>query len=88
VLSLAQNRLSDLTTSMYSYLGSLQAAAPPAGAAMSEDAQRQQAALFEKAPEYAKEIGRLADGVVAVLWWPLGVWSLPGVGCPRRTPPP
>lgn len=57
VLSLAQSRLGDLTTSMYTYLGILQAAAPPAGETMSEEARRTQEGLFEKAPEYAKEIG-------------------------------
>lgn len=78
VLSLAQSRLGDLTTSMYTYLGILQSAAPAAGETMGEDARRQQEGLFEKAPEYAKEIGSFgADrqgGVreAGVLWFSAG----------------
>lgn len=67
MLSLAQSRLGDLTTAMYTYLGLLQSAAPAAGDAMSDDARRQQAALLDKAPEYAAEIVTASRDVDALL---------------------
>lgn len=85
VLSLAQSRLGDLTTSMYTYLGILQSAAPPAGDSMGDDARRQQEGLFEKAPEYAKEIGAFGtDGGARALWFIIGGGEGRVVLSPRR----